>query len=75
MSKIQKKSLQHILQTLDSIDNYQVYKALTNAMDENGIDSAIRTKIMDLFQDKISEQNYKIATAKEWIDVLIDDIE
>lgn len=75
MMKIQKKSLQHVSDTLKSFDTYPIYKTLIDAMTEAGIDNAVRSKIADKYQAAISEQSKKVSAAKDWVDTLISDIE
>lgn len=74
MMNIQKKSLQHVSDTLNSFDAYPIYKALIDAMTEAGIDQAVRSKIADKYQDAVSKQSKKIIDAKNWIDTLISDV-
>lgn len=74
MMNIQKKSLQHVSDTLKSIDTYPVYSALIDAMTEAGIDNAVRSKIADKYRSAISEQIKKVSAAKDWVDTLIADI-
>jgi hypothetical protein len=73
MMNIQKKSLQHVSDTLKSFDTYPVYKALIDAMTEAGIDNTLRSKITDKYQAAISEQSKKVIAAKDWVDTLITD--
>lgn len=74
MMNIQKKSLQHVSDTLKSFDTYPVYQALIDAMTGAGIDNAVRSKIVDKYQAAISEQSKKVSDAKCWIDTLISDV-
>ena len=71
---IQKKSLQHVSETLKSFDTFPVYKALLDAMVEAGIENEVRSKITDKYQVAISEQSKKVSDAKGWIDTLITDV-
>ena len=73
MMNIQKKSLKHISDTLKSFDTYTVYNTLNTAMSEAGIDTTIRLKILDEFQNSFLEQSKKVSEAKDWIDILITD--
>jgi hypothetical protein len=75
MMKIQKKSLQHVSDTLKSFDTYPIYKALIGAMTEAGIDNAVRSKIADKYQEAVLEQSKKVSAAKDWVDTLISDVE
>lgn len=74
MMNIQKKSLQHVSDILDSFDIYPIYSALIDAMLQANIDTEIRSKIMEKYQIAISEQSKKVSIAKNWVDVLITDI-
>ncbi len=74
MMNIQKKSLQHVSETLKSFDTYPVYKALIDAMTEAGIDNAQRSKIADRYQSAMSEHSKKVSAAKDWVDTLIADV-
>lgn len=74
MMNIQKKSLQHVSDTLKSFDTYPVYRALIDAMTEAGIDNAVRSKIADKYQSAIFEQSKKVSDAKDWVDTLISDV-
>lgn len=74
MMNIQKKTLQHVSDTLKSFDTYPIYSALIAAMTEAGIENSVRSKIADKYNDAISEQRKKVNTAKDWIDTLISDI-
>lgn len=75
MMKIQKKSLQHVSDTLKSFDTYPIYEALIDAMSEAEIDNAVRIKIADKYNAAISEQTKKVRDAQSWVDALISDIE
>jgi sulfur relay (sulfurtransferase) DsrC/TusE family protein len=75
MMKIQKKSLQHVSDTLKSFNTYPIYKVLIDAMTEAGIDNAVRSKIAHKYQAAISEQSKKVSDAKDWLDTLISDVE
>jgi predicted regulator of amino acid metabolism with ACT domain len=74
MTNIQKKSLQHVSDTLESFDTYPVYRALIDAMTEAGIENSERSKITDKYQTAISEQSKKVSVAKDWVNTLIADI-
>lgn len=70
---IQKKSLQHVSETLKSFDTYPIYKAIIDAMTDAGIENNVRSKIADKYQAAMSEQSKKVSAAKEWVDALIAD--
>jgi len=74
MMNIQKKSLQHVSDTLKSFDTYPVYSALIDAMIKADIDNSVRSKIIETYQTVISEQSKKVSSAKDWIDSLISDL-
>jgi len=71
---IQKKSLDHISKTLESYDTYETYSALVDVMTKEGIDNAVRKKIMEVFQSTIREQSKKVDEAKAWTDSLLEDV-
>lgn len=70
---IQKKSLQHVSETLKSFDAYPIYKAIIDAMTDAGIERNVRSKIADKYQAAMSEQSKKVSAAKDWVDTLISD--
>ena len=74
MISIQKKSLEHISDTLKSFDTYQTYSALVDIMTKEGIDNSVRNKITQVFQDSINEQKKKVSDAKSWTDSLLADL-
>ena len=76
MMNIQKKTLRHVSNILNSIDTYAVYKELNDAMIEAGIDQSIVNKILGKYQSAIYEQSTKkVMDAKSWIDEMISDIQ
>lgn len=75
MTNIEKKSLLHVSEILKSFDTFKIYRALSDAMTEAGIDNTVKSKISDKYQSAISEQSKKVDTAKSWVDTLISDTE
>ena len=73
MTNIQNKTLQHISETLNAFDSYKLYRALVDAMTEQGIEYSVRSKIAEKIQVVISEQSKKVSDAKEWVNALISD--
>lgn len=72
---IQKKALHHVSDTLKSIDIHSVYKVLRDVLGGLEIDKDIRFKIEDACLESIMEENKKVDIAKEWIDVLLSNVE
>lgn len=75
MMKIQKKSLQHVSNTLKSFDTFLVYRALSDAMTEAGIDNKTSMEIIEKYKEAINKEEKKVTDAKDWIDTIISDIE
>lgn len=75
MTNIQAKSIQHISKTLKSFDTYEIYKALSDAIEKEGIEDNIRTNILIVFEGCVKQEKAKIIEAKEWIDLLISDLQ
>lgn len=75
MKNIQKKSLQHISNTLKSVDTYPIYSVLIKAMIEAGCSNSDRTKILEKYQTAMSELMDKVREAKNWADAIVSDIE
>ena len=73
MMNIQKKGLEHIYKTLDSFDGHAIRVSLVGIMIQKGIESAIQTDILNVFQDAIFEEEKKITESKEWLDCIIED--
>jgi hypothetical protein len=71
---LQKKSLTHILKLLDSIDNYAITKSIRRVAEENELPDKTISKIMDAYQTAFSIENQKIRESKEWISVLLTDL-
>ncbi len=74
MTNLQKKSLQHVSETLKTFDTYPIYSALIAAMTEEGIDNAVRSIITTKYEKAVNEQSKKVSDAKEWVNALIIDI-
>jgi hypothetical protein len=74
MINLQKKSLEHVIELLDSFDTHKAYSALIEAMTSNGIDNETRTKIYNKYQEALSLQTKKIIEAKSWVKTIVSDI-
>lgn len=74
MMNIQKKSLQHISDTLGKFDTYPTYSALIDIIKHHGIDAKIRHEILGVYQENITEQRKFVNEAKSWTDSLLEDI-
>jgi hypothetical protein len=75
MSKLQKKSLQHVSDLLKSYDTYPTYKALNDILDELQVDNTMKHRILNKYQDEIRKETSKISQSKEWLDTVISDID
>lgn len=74
MDNIQKKSLQHVSDILKSIDSFNIYRAVSNALDEAKIPSDVKSRIIDSYQPALNEEMSKVKSAKEWVDTIVSDI-
>ena len=74
MMNIQKKSLEHISKTLKSYETSETYCALIDIMTKEGIDNAVKNRIIEVFNKNIIEDDKKVSEAKAWVDSLIVDM-
>ena len=73
MTNIELKSIKHISQTLESVDTYDVYKALNAALKEYNVDPLVQPKIIEVYQKAADRQFSKCREAKAWADAIIKD--
>lgn len=72
MDNLQRKSIKHAADVLDSFDQFQVYKDLSKAMEDEGIDPQTRERVLRRYQDTSAKEHKKIKEAKSWLEVIID---
>ena len=73
--KIQKKSLEHVSETLKSFDTYPLFSAVSVVLDELKITGADRKKITDAILSESNELREICDEAKKWLDAVIEDLE
>lgn len=71
MNGIEKKSLEHVKELLDSYETYKTWKVLNEVLINNKIDGDIARFILNAFDDSIRVQSDIVKNAKSWVEVLI----
>ncbi len=75
MMHIQKKALDHVLEILGQIDTYPTFFILSNEMDAQGVDSAIKQRILSKYQSNTTKTiNEPVREAERWLKIVMSDL-
>lgn len=77
MMNIQKKSLQHISDVLNSCSTYNIYEALSRTLDACNIEPEKKKTILGeygAFNQALADEKKKIKEAKGWVDSILEDL-
>lgn len=73
MEATKKKAIEHVSKILDSIEVYQIYTAVSGAMNEKGVDMDIQKEVLSKLQKETGKLHALIHDAKDWVNALKDD--
>ena len=73
MTNIEQKALSHVLRTIESIDTYPIYSALSTALIEAKIDADVKATILDKYNKAMEIQILKVRDAQGWLEAIIAD--
>lgn len=74
MQETHKKALQHIADTLASVDTFNARKAILDILIEAGVEEKVRDRVDRIFMDKMLVETKKVNAAKSWSEAILKDI-
>jgi len=76
MTKIQIKSLEHVLQLLNSVEHMKIYSAARTQLTElegSQINKDNINTALEVINEELYKQFNKVRTVKDWVEVLLSD--